>query len=254
MCSEDGNRHSQVKTKNGGGTRTVTVLKKNCKSEILQKGIELFFPAGKSSKGNRNEFNFDLWDYGHNPITENVSVEEMYEKTGFTRLRFYVASTKKTSTVTSGDDSLHATQETMVNTLSGTCASYINLVHDTISFNFDDEVHEIYNFEATSTPLSIDFFENENLSKDAEGEPLKIQLHRGQVMDELISIFSNMPETCETLTIEMILPNGQKESGYDMGGVLRDALSEFWATFYEKCTIGTDFKVPFVRHDFDATK
>lgn len=50
--------------------------------------------------------------------------------------------------------------------------------------------------------------------------------------------------------IQMILPNGQLEAGEDFGGVFRDALSEFWNQFYEKCTVGTTVKVPYIRHDF----
>lgn len=30
----------------------------------------------------------------------------------------------------------------------------------------------------------------------------------------------------------MVLPNGNREKGEDNGGVLRDALSEYWDTFY----------------------
>lgn len=55
---------------------------------------------------------------------------------------------------------------------------------------------------------------------------------------------------CSQVIIELILPNGIPEKGIDAGGVLRDALSEFWATMYEKCTIGTNIKIPCIRHDF----
>lgn len=34
------------------------------------------------------------------------------------------------------------------------------------------------------------------------------------------------------------------------GGVFRDVLSEFWNDFYEQCTVGNCFKVPYLRHDF----
>lgn len=48
----------------------------------------------------------------------------------------------------------------------------------------------------------------------------------------------------------MILPNGKPERAEDVGGVLRDAISEFWETFYAKCTLGRSYKVPALRHDF----
>lgn len=77
-----------------------------------------------------------------------------------------------------------------------------------------------------------------------------LRLHRGSVFNELIEAFKQNVVKIEALKIEMVLPNGEVEQGDDSGGVLRDALSEFWSSFYEKCTVGTTFKVPYVRHDF----
>lgn len=50
--------------------------------------------------------------------------------------------------------------------------------------------------------------------------------------------------------MEIILPTGERELAEDLGGVWRDVLSDFWNTFYEKCTVGTNLKVPYIRHDF----
>lgn len=36
----------------------------------------------------------------------------------------------------------------------------------------------------------------------------------------------------------------------DDGGVMRDVLSQFWDDFYEQCTMGNDFKMPYLRQDF----
>lgn len=47
----------------------------------------------------------------------------------------------------------------------------------------------------------------------------------------------------------MVLPNGSSEKGEDNGGILRDALSEYWGTFFVKCTAGSTLKVPMTRHD-----
>lgn len=252
LCSEDGNRHVQVRTKHGGGTRTVTVPKSANKEYILKKGRELFFINGKSSKGDAKDFNFDVWDYSQKRFTENITVEEAFQKTGFTRLHFYIATTKKTSTVTSSD--LPSTVSEDV-TLDNNCyelaeTSYVNLVDEAVADDdFTDElIHGIYSFDVVP-PVSM-----QNQDYNLENGSLNIQVHRGQVFHELIEIFSNMPVECGSLQIEMILPNGQKESAYDMGGVLRDTLSEFWTSFYEQCTVGTDAKVPFVRHDFDCYK
>ncbi len=45
--------------------------------------------------------------------------------------------------------------------------------------------------------------------------------------------------------MKLLLPNGQYEMGHDVGGVLRDCLSEFWHEFYDQCTLGTILKFPF---------
>lgn len=49
--------------------------------------------------------------------------------------------------------------------------------------------------------------------------------------------------------IKLSLPDGKYEQATDEGGVLRDCLSEFWE-FYNQCTMGSTFKVPFHRYDF----
>ena len=55
--------------------------------------------------------------------------------------------------------------------------------------------------------------------------------------------------TCP-IKIVMINAFGNEELGEDDGGVLRDALSAFWSTFYDSCTLGEEERVPALRHDF----
>ncbi|KAJ8938807.1 hypothetical protein NQ314_011324 [Rhamnusium bicolor] len=76
-----------------------------------------------------------------------------------------------------------------------------------------------------------------------------LKVHRGRIFEELLEAFEQNIFN-DTVRIEMILPNGEIEYAEDFGGVFRDALSEFWFTFYEKCTIGTTLKIPYLRHDF----
>lgn len=78
----------------------------------------------------------------------------------------------------------------------------------------------------------------------------KLVLHRGHIFDELLEAVKTREINFKSVKIELILPNGTPESAEDMGGVFRDALSEFWDTFYETCTEGTGYKIPFIRHDF----
>ncbi len=50
------------------------------------------------------------------------------------------------------------------------------------------------------------------------------------------------------IIVQMILPNGEAEKATDDGGVLRDALSEYWETFYMQRTTGDQLKVPALLH------
>ena len=49
----------------------------------------------------------------------------------------------------------------------------------------------------------------------------------------------------------MIDQNGKPEAGEYNGGVLRDALTEFWNEFYLRYTLGSDSKIPVVTHTLD---
>jgi hypothetical protein len=73
-------------------------------------------------------------------------------------------------------------------------------------------------------------------------------------MGELLSAFDRQNMTGDVIEITMVLPNGQVEAAEDNGGVLRDCLVECWTDFYENCTMGNNFKVPCLRHDFDESK
>ncbi|KAJ8309691.1 hypothetical protein KUTeg_011556 [Tegillarca granosa] len=58
------------------------------------------------------------------------------------------------------------------------------------------------------------------------------------------------PEILKTnVEVEMILPNGVSERGQG-GGVFRDCLTAWWGEFYGQCTLGSETKVPFIRHDY----
>ncbi|RXN05159.1 hypothetical protein ROHU_012756 [Labeo rohita] len=81
-------------------------------------------------------------------------------------------------------------------------------------------------------------------------------VHRGQIFSELIAHFCDetLAHTRNEVEVKLLLPNGQYEMGHDVGGVFRDCLSEFWQEFYDQCTLGNNFKVPFLRHDFGKEK
>lgn len=115
-----------------------------------------------------------------------------------------------------------------------------------------------YPSSETSNSLA-EFYNNfdmrdELLFSPPSNENVTLKVHRGQVFEEMLLYFSSVSLPCGPIFIEMLLPNGNKEAAYDGGGVLRDALSEFWETFYEKCTEGNDNKISIIREDFNALK
>lgn len=78
-------------------------------------------------------------------------------------------------------------------------------------------------------------------------------LHRGQVFEDLNRQITSVDLTGENLVeVIMISANGAPERAEDLGGVLRDALAEYWQTFFRKTTTsaGQDNLVPMLRHDF----
>ncbi|XP_022178992.1 uncharacterized protein LOC111039706 [Myzus persicae] len=110
---------------------------------------------------------------------------------------------------------------------------------------FYRDIDSEYNSAITSTSSSIINGEDDIMP------PMHLILHRGNVFVEMIEAFKSIDkQKCSNLMVELILPNGESEKGLDAGGVFRDTISEFWITMYETCTVGTNVKIPCIRHDF----
>lgn len=71
--------YHQIRTRNGGGTRHLSVQKSITMGELLHTGKELFFPNGQSSKGLEEDFEFDIHDYSHNVVSPEVTVTQRTE-------------------------------------------------------------------------------------------------------------------------------------------------------------------------------
>ena len=73
-----------------------------------------------------------------------------------------------------------------------------------------------------------------------------IKLHRGMVFSELNELVHNgtLTENTSSISVEMVLPNGRIEAARDTGWVLRDSLTEYFETFYMKCTNGNTVRIP----------
>lgn len=111
-----------------------------------------------------------------------------------------------------------------------------------------------YSSADDTLPLSQEPSFDSALSHDQSGHTGMVKkiivVHRGQIMKELLQVFCDASVKERIICFKVMLPDGKFENAVDDGGVLRDVLSEFWSDFYEQCTVGNCFKVPFLRHDF----
>ncbi|CAG9772345.1 unnamed protein product [Ceutorhynchus assimilis] len=264
-----------------GGNRRISILKIAKAEDITETAIQLFFPDGSSPYGKIDEFDFELQDYKCHKITNDIDVNEIYKVTGLTNVRFYLSTKRKTSLKNSIDDDDYVTgiktpprltmtlRRRSLDKLIDDLSSPVNNPSTSISgpsTSTSDQMSE--------TPERVDvrsFYEdfvsmdNQPFSMDpltfeigygdidnVEAAPIEniMVLRRGHIFEDLLKAFEQNFFDSGSLKIEMILPSGEREIAEDLGGVWRDALSEFWSTFYEKCTVGTIFKVPCIRHDF----
>lgn len=80
---------------------------------------------------------------------------------------------------------------------------------------------------------------------------ITLVLHHRNTFTEMIGAFSDPEIMNKTLKVKRLLPDNSVETASG-SGVVRDSFSSFWEEFYERCTLGTTLKVPFLRHDFSA--
>ncbi|KAL3885468.1 hypothetical protein ACJMK2_025524 [Sinanodonta woodiana] len=86
----------QVRSTYGGGTRAVQVHIDATVSDILSTGKELFFPSGISKKGKVDDFDFYLADQTGEKLSDQLTLNDIYESTKLKTLRLYVVTTAHT--------------------------------------------------------------------------------------------------------------------------------------------------------------
>ncbi|CAG9823866.1 unnamed protein product [Phaedon cochleariae] len=277
--NKDSQCYRQVRTKQGGGTRSIKINLSSTKNDILSRAKDIFFPDGISEKGHISKFRCELWDFKCNLIDYDIDVSEMYTLSGLNRLRFYLSTEEKDlpRTVTSEESSsehVDSQVETLLTRNDNeqdlsqnitTQSAYFSEQVDVRSTTYTPDVLDQYLlFKHTDYDLPESPPGNRVLPENMLLEPQILQpplimreqqkptkvliLHRGNVFVEMKEIFKDINMDCIP-EIQMILPNGQKEGGYDLGGIYRDALSEFWETFYSLYTLGAEYKIPYIRHD-----
>lgn len=71
---------------------------------ILEKAKNLFFPDGNSAKGNLQDVHCTLLDFKQLPVDNGLSIGDIFNITGVTKLRFYLATKNACS---DSDGSVH---------------------------------------------------------------------------------------------------------------------------------------------------
>jgi hypothetical protein len=259
----------QVRTRQGGGTRENDIMKMATKKDILEMGQNFFFPDGKSSKGLVSQFNFDVWDFEDHSIREDMTVGDMYESTKKSVLSFYIATSDKPEKEDTDDVNGYSSDESLIEiqipksshsfppreTGSDDIVDQLSSSDDLLSqaihiagIEPDIEMDEETEFNSRS-PRNVQPA-HEPIPNIATCKTHSFKLHRGHVLKELIDKFKTVDPISDTVSIEIIFPNGELEAAADDGGVTRDTICEFWNSFYEECTLGGTFKVPCLRHDY----
>lgn len=116
-----------------------------------------------------------------------------------------------------------------------------------VSISMDKEIEVGYVFladECFALPIDAMLFSTPRPTPTPQRIP-RIKMCRGNVFQDLNAAIQDVgvSEEDTILEREIILPSGTTEKGEAHGGVLRDALSEYWETFMRKCTSGT-MKIP----------
>ncbi|XP_058852616.1 uncharacterized protein LOC131699578 [Acipenser ruthenus] len=88
----------QGRTKRGGGTRKLEVPKEYKKDDLLKEGIRLFFPNGKNSVGNLDDFEFNMTNYENVALDDITTVGALDTQTKLSTLRFYLTAKRAKKT------------------------------------------------------------------------------------------------------------------------------------------------------------
>lgn len=99
------------------------------------------------------------------------------------------------------------------------------------------------NADIGTFPMSSDYDETIPLGDCTKQAVVK----RGNIFTDLMTFLMNSKETLNLRT-DLLAVKILSEKGQDSGGVFRDAMTEFWQTFYLKHTEGSDIKIPTTVH------
>lgn len=137
-------------------------------------------------------------------------------------------------------------------------------IAESIEESFDVDQQVVFEDIVTNFDPEIAFTGAAYVDNSSEDQTLPLELcfktivlRRGNVLEGMIKWFetNEFDLRNDTINVTMIGSNGIREKGEDTGGIFRDALSEFWQTFYLKYTMGEgEMKVPVVVHTMNGKK
>ncbi|XP_061194678.1 uncharacterized protein LOC133202815 [Saccostrea echinata] len=128
-----------------------------------------------------------------------------------------------------------------VNVLPGEIVTFENVPAGSILLDFQNYIYDPEIEFGPSQLLRNDL--DETLPASAVVKNLVIK--RGNAFSDVMKFFVKQEFNLRTDTLQLSILT---EKGEDSGGVFRDAMSEFWDTFYLKHTEGSDVKIPTTVH------
>lgn len=81
----------QVRTKSGGGTKTLTMSKSDRREDLTRESIKVFFPDNVLPRfGKKEDFEFEITDYQGIPLNNEVTIQKVSDITKLSNLGFYL--------------------------------------------------------------------------------------------------------------------------------------------------------------------
>lgn len=251
----------------------------------------MFFPEGKSSKGQESDFEFDVL----NPLPRDVSIDTIYiHKHCFPAVVSEPAvvppDEMSTSELTKNRSDLlqfisehhislpevfliseESITESSVTRENSTSSSYlastlVNIRNDRITLFVDDnyavleDVAEVTETDTSDPEIIIGAQEtsDESLSDTLIYQPDEFPLSPLHTLPEITLVLhqsNSFSEMTEAFSDPDIMNKTVKVKHLFPDNSVERGIgwySSFWAEFYESCTLGTTLRVPFLRHDFSA--
>ena len=94
--------YKQVRSRNGGGTRSLAVEKTLTVTDLSSAAKAQFFPNGISKLGMDSDFNFEIRDFKGDKVRNDNKIEDIFQEANLKILRLYIY-TKKIDATTAGN-------------------------------------------------------------------------------------------------------------------------------------------------------